>query len=426
MSHARLIPSSAHRWVKCPGSVREEAKYPDTSGEAAIDGTHSHTLLEVCLINNQSADEYVNMVMNDHEGSFVVDQERADRVNIALGYIRARELEIGKPVTIRAESKVNPGALLGRDDCKGTADCVIVSNDVIEIIDYKDGMVMVEAKDNWQMILYTIGVLAQYPDAKFNKIRMTIIQPKLTARGLKAVNYVEMTQDEMTLLIAQLTAYAAATDSPDAPLVAGESQCKWCKAKANCPVLSEKALGDAQIMFKDVGIAEQSAKQDPAVMSDDKLVEVMEAMPLIREYLKAVEDEAFKRLNSGQSIKGLKLVNGRGTRKWAYDDDEMAEKLKKMGVPKGVIYPSKLISVAQIEKAKWSKKIKGDEVTTQLSERQLRNIKENYVSTLAGKLQVALESDSRSAVVKDAAEMFKDVQPVETEVTVHDIPEWMR
>ena len=48
--HAKLSPSKRSRWALCPGSIREEAKYPDTgSGPAAADGTHSHTLLEHCI-----------------------------------------------------------------------------------------------------------------------------------------------------------------------------------------------------------------------------------------------------------------------------------------------------------------------------------------------------------------------------------------
>mgnify|MGYP000243372453 CR=1 FL=1 len=52
-THAKLSPSSAYRWLACPGSVREEAKYPEPpSGPGAIDGTHSHTLLEHCIKGN--------------------------------------------------------------------------------------------------------------------------------------------------------------------------------------------------------------------------------------------------------------------------------------------------------------------------------------------------------------------------------------
>ena len=44
-THSKLSPSARSRWGACPGSVREEAKYPkQPSGAAAIDGTHSHTL----------------------------------------------------------------------------------------------------------------------------------------------------------------------------------------------------------------------------------------------------------------------------------------------------------------------------------------------------------------------------------------------
>ena len=48
--HATLSPSKRHRWAACPGSVREERAYPeDRSGPAAIDGTHTHTLLDKCI-----------------------------------------------------------------------------------------------------------------------------------------------------------------------------------------------------------------------------------------------------------------------------------------------------------------------------------------------------------------------------------------
>lgn len=95
-THSALSPSARHRWGACPASVREEAKYPNKpSGPAAVDGTHTHTLLDKCLSNFHDAKNYMGMTLTDHEGSFVVDAERAERVQFALDYIEKRVAELG-------------------------------------------------------------------------------------------------------------------------------------------------------------------------------------------------------------------------------------------------------------------------------------------------------------------------------------------
>jgi hypothetical protein len=99
------------------------------------------------------------------------------------------------------------------------------------------------------------------------------------------------------------------------------------------------------------------------------------------------------------------------------DEEEMADKLKRMGLPKGVIYPTKLISPAQAKKVVWEKK---DGTKKQLSERQIKTMETNYITQGEGKLTVALESDHREAVVVGAADMFAPVVPVQ------DLPDWMK
>ena len=68
MPHARLGPSNP-RWRACPGSVREEAVYQNISGAAAIDGTGSHLLLEMCLENGVDAMAYDMQIIgaNHHD-----------------------------------------------------------------------------------------------------------------------------------------------------------------------------------------------------------------------------------------------------------------------------------------------------------------------------------------------------------------------
>jgi len=422
-THSQLSPSKRSRWALCPGSIREEAKYPEQdSGPAAVDGTHSHTLLEHCINDNYFIDPmtFVGSPMNDHEGDFIVDKPRAERVKVAYDYIVTRSMNGVFPVI--SEQRVDPMHLLGRTDLSGTVDCQIMGNDWIELIDYKDGMGVVSAENNMQLEQYAYGVLAGYKlpvngDYPFSKVQMTIIQPKLALRGMKPITTHIVSVRELLANMGTIITQAAATDAPDAPLVPGESQCKFCRAKGSCSALASNVMKEIGIMFQPVtqplDIAQQSADKDPSSMDDAQIAQILEAAPLMRQLLEGVEKEALRRLEAGQTIPGLKLVNGRGSRAWALPEAEMAEKLVKMGIPKSAIYETKLVTPAKAEKLTWAKK---DGTTVQLTDRQLARMEQEYVVKMAGKITVAPESDSRPAVITNAAPLFSAVIGVDLAV----------
>jgi hypothetical protein len=423
-THANLSPSKRHRWGLCPGSIREEAKYPeDRSGPAAIDGTHTHTLLEFCLSEDVEPETLVSATMQDDDGKFLIDAERAQRVRIAVDYVKQRVAE--QPgCKVIAEQRVNPNRLIARDDMSGTVDIQIHGTDVLEIVDYKDGMGAVQAEGNAQLELYAVGALADvgepYP---WKRVRMTIIQPKMALRGQPAITSHEVDISEILAIVDRLVIEGAAVDAPDAPLVPGESQCKFCKAKGSCAALASNVMKEIGIMFQptvmSLDVAQQSADKDPSTMDDGQILSIMEAAPLMRQLLEGVEKEALRRLQSGQAITGLKLVNGRGSRAWALQDDEIAEKLIKMGIPKGSVYETKLVSPAKAEKLTWEKR---DGTKVQLTERQLKRMEQEYVVKMAGKLAVATESDSRPAVVMNAAPLFSAVEAAPVADT---LPSWL-
>ncbi len=172
---------------------------------------------------------------------------------------------------------------------------------------------------------------------------------------------------------------------------------------------------------------DQLADQDPSTLPDHRLREILEAAPLLRQTIEQAEAEALRRLDSGKTIAGLKLVNGRGSQAWNLDDEQIAEKLKGMGVPKDAIYVTKLVTPAQAKKLTWANR-KGEQKT--LSERQLKTLDTEYISKLGGKLTVALESDPRAAVVKDAAPLFSAVQEpaaiAAPEPVVAEVPQWIQ
>jgi hypothetical protein len=427
--HAKLSPSKRSRWALCPGSIREEAKYPDTgSGPAAADGTHSHTLLEHCIKNGLSDPmDQVGETFTDHEGTFKVDADRAARVKSAIEYIRERSMN--GLFSVVAEQKVDPEFLLGRKDLSGTVDCQIIGPDFLELIDYKDGMGVVTAEGNMQLEQYAYGVLAGYKlpvngAFPFSRVIMTIVQPKLALKGMKPITSHEVTVRSLLDNAGTIIVQAAATDKPDAPLVPGESQCKFCRAKGSCAALAGNVMKEVGIMFQPVvtetlDVAQQSADKDPAQMDDAQIRQIMEAAPLMRQLLEAVEKEAMRRMESGISIPGLKLVHGRGSRAWALPEEEMAEKLIKMGIPKSAVYETKLVTPAKAEKLTWEKR---DGTKVSLTERQLKRMDQEYVSKLAGKLTVAPESDGRQAVIMNAAPMFS---AVEAAPAAESLPSWL-
>ena len=225
-------------------------------------------------------------------------------------------------------------------------------------------------------------------------------------------------------MIGKLVVEGQRCDDPNAPLVPGESQCKFCRAKGSCAALASNVMKEVGIMFQPtvsspLDVAQQSADKDPATMDDQQIRQIMEAAPLMRQLLEAVEKEALRRMEAGQSIPGLKLVNGRGSRAWALPEEEMAEKLQKMGIPKSAIYETKLVTPAKAEKLTWEKR---DGTKMQLSDRQLKTMENEYVVKMAGKLTVAPESDSRPAVVLNAAPMFS---AVEAAPAAESLPSWL-
>lgn len=424
-THARLSPSSAYRFMRCPGSVREQAKYPEKpSGPGAIDGTHTHTLLEHCIKEFVPAANMVGQTMTDHEGSFIVDADRAKRVQVALDHVNS----IGA-VSVIAEMRVNPSHLIGREDMSGTVDIQVHADGVLHVIDYKDGMNEVVAKDNEQLELYALGVLAGFKKPinsvyPFESVTMTIIQPKMAMKGGNPITSHTMTVREVLDLIPKYVVGGAAVDKPDAPLVPGDKQCKYCRA-SGCSARAQEALKMSGIAFPSLPaevqqVSDQVAAQDPASMTADQLRQILEAAPLMRQTIEQAEAEAQRRLEAGMSVPGLKLVYGRGSQAWSIPEDQVVEKLKGMGVPKDAVYKTSVVSPAQAKKLTWTKR---DGTTKQLSERQLKTLETEYIAKLGGKLTVALESDPRAAVVRDAAPLFSAVQSAPVEQPA--LPSWL-
>lgn len=385
-AHARLGPSN-HRWPNCPGSVREEAVYPDISGEAAIDGTGSHLLLELCLKNNVRAESYDRQIIGanhkDNPNGWLVQPDRIARVQNALDYLTARceilqKTYIGCKIIVEAESKADPGGIFGRDDWWGTCDVSItVVNDhkrcvYLEVIDYKDGRGYVKADDNSQLISYLGGKARPFltsgpdqcrpftPERMGNELVMTIVQPKTNPMVRSSTMAPAKLVDELI----SLNHAARATDAADAPLVpdskGGTDYCRWCKHAQNCSALAQRDIGKVIEMsqVKDVVAGEDASLfelastvvGDVATMPADKLTSFMDTRAGVLSAYDKVEKEIERRVLAGEVVPGWEMQPGRGTRVWAKSEEEVAKALKGRRLTKAQIYPTNLISPAAVLK----------------------------------------------------------------------------
>lgn len=424
MSHARLGPSKRYRWAACPASVRACAAYPadEKSSPAATDGTHSHTLLEACLKQWPPADphRFIGLTLTDKDGMFAVDKDRADRVKIAVDYINSRLDQLPRKRVI-SERLVNPVALLRRNDMFGTVDVQLIDNDVLEVIDYKDGMNEVTAEDNEQLEQYAVSIISEYIERgdvfPFKSVMLTIIQPKLALVGKNPVSSAEYEINAFLMrTIEALSTQADATDDPDAPFVPGEKQCKYCAHNANCEAAFNYRMTASGIKFEAVKLPAAAADEPVGEqMSDERLREIIEAAPLLRQMIDNAEAEALRRIQSGHPVAGIKVVRGRGMRKWAKEPGEVERQLKQMHMPKGTIWKTVLITPAQAEKVTWTNRA-GE--TKQLSERQLKVLETNLITKSEGNLIVVPEADGRAAVsFGNIEQMFG---------TVEQLPDWMK
>jgi hypothetical protein len=433
-AHARLGPSN-HRWPNCAGSVREEANYEDVSGAAAIDGTGSHLLLEMCLENNVRANTYDGQIIGvnhpDMLGGWLVGLERCARVQICLDYVESRVKELSKiypNVSVEAEKKVDVGGMFGRTDWWGTCDITIKCRNsqaqvlFVEACDYKDGRGYVHHIDNGQLLDYCAGnlrphiasgadLVRPFNPSRVPQVRMSIVQPKTRV----PVRYQDATATYVMDKVIERSQAARNTDDPDAPLTpdkkGGKGYCQWCKHKPNCSAQSERSLGVFNNMENlQIGQAsdlmEMAAKSGEAIaaMGSDELVVLADAKAGFDAMFAKVEAEIQARIDRGDVVNGFGMVNGNASKKWALSEEEMVKKLKARKLKQSDYYPQKLASPAQILALK------------SLTDKQKVAITKDLITEVAGKKKLSRVEYSKAE--KDVNTMFCDVPVLNIEETV--------
>ncbi len=357
-NHATDSPSALSRRRLCPGSRRIEAEYgAQTTSEAAKEGTHTHWLIEYCLTEDKLPNELIGSVMEDDDGEFTVDAERAERATVMVDYVLRRKAEMNAHMHI--EVQVDPGAALGRINMWGTADCVLIGHDEIEVIDYKDGFQHVEPHDNDQLKAYLLGAIGRFGGMP-TKMRVTIVQPRNVEQDYLAIGGEEVNQVELRRWMGEVKVDLDNADQPDAPALPGEKQCQWCSAKGACRARAENALDgisfpavqQVAVADKPQQLAETVAGMNLSLLADDEITRMLPYLGVAGQVLKSIKEEATVRLKAGRTLGEYWLKKTYGNRSWAIDEETVAKRLATRGYKKADMYDQKLKSPTQILKKK--------------------------------------------------------------------------
>jgi hypothetical protein len=314
--HASLSPSSAHRWINCPGSIRLCADLDSASSSFAEEGTFAHVVAAACLEQHQQALEFLGETDGKHE----VNVEMADYLQLYLDVVHSIE----GPTAIETRVYTN------HREVHGTADAIVDGGDDLHVIDLKYGAgIWVEVEENPQLMIYALGALNE-TDAEYEKVTMHVVQPRHSDPIHRSFT---MTVEELVFWDDNvLTPAVRNTKRSDAKLSAGD-HCRFCDAKPHCPALR------AVVQAKTREVFATGKPPDPRTLTADQIGEILQVAPLIELWLKSVREHAYSKLQSGQAIPGYKLIGRNSPRKWL--DESLA---RAAGVP------TKPVSPAQAEK----------------------------------------------------------------------------
>lgn len=336
-AHALLGASSAARWLKCTMAPRTEEKLENVSSEYADEGTLAHEILELKARNyylEPMAKQTYTKKLNAFKKHELYKPEMLKCTEDFMDYVKGITTPMESAPYVAIEKRVDYSSYA--PEGFGTADCVIVGDSTLYVIDYKHGAGMkVDAFDNPQLKLYAVGAYEQVKSLYvIEKVVMVIIQPRMNNISEYALAIEDLVWWAESIRPAANKAHMGIGE-----FVPGD-HCGFCRAKGACEARMEyyTALEESLTPFGAVGLIPR-----------DKLREVIERGKGIAAWVKAVEEYTHSELSKGLPVEGLKLVEGRGSRSF-HDTDVAFAFLGENGLNESLLYERVPLTVAKVEK----------------------------------------------------------------------------
>jgi hypothetical protein len=365
--HSNIVGgSTAKRVINCPGSVALVAQMPPKPSSVYADtGTLLHNVIADVLDGKATAQDFLGAVHAD----VTLDQDLID--NKLLPALAAlNEIDPDRQMEFETEVVVGFGDLL--PGVFGSSDIVGRIGDTAYIVDWKFGDgVAVDVEENPQLMFYAAAAMrtpaAQWAFEGAIKVALVIVQPPYVKRW-------ETTPRRIQLFEKELMQAVKVAQRPDAPLAQGD-WCRWCAAKAVCPIMTGAADRAVVSALKGVDVASVS---DHLKMADQ-----------LEGWIKEVRALAMQTLEAGLPVPGYKLVPKRAMRQWM-DEGKALDAMCELGLDVKELTETKLLSPAQAEKV--------------LKKHKLALPADHVVAVSSGNT-LAPEDDPRPAVLQIGAQL---------------------
>lgn len=331
--HAPLSPSSSERWINCTVSAKHNVG-SDTSSTYAQQGSEAHLMAEWKVkkaLGHKVRDPTPDLEFYDEEMEectdayceFVMEQVQKAKQSCSDPQVLVEQcLDFTRWV---AESF-------------GTADCIIVADGTMTIIDFKYGLgVLVDAEGNSQMRMYALGALNLFESLyDIQTVRMIIFQPRRDN-----ISTAEVTKEELLGWAEEVLIPAAALAAKGEGNYSAGKHCQFCRIKATCRKRAEFNLQMAQYDFA-----------VPDTLADDEISMILDRADTFIGWVNDVKAYALEQAISGKQYPGFKVVEGRSNRRYT-DGDAVAAVITEAGFDP---YERKLMGVTAMTKMLGTKK----------------------------------------------------------------------
>ena len=313
----RLNPSSAYRWMACPGSVALTDEYPPRPGdknESASEGIAFHWVSQQ-IIEGMCGDDKALISSADlintltPEGVLVTD-EMYEAALLYTNDIFKYCNQHGLLRSVSVEKKVNLDALL--EGMYGYCDAYIINEKEKEVViwDAKFGHGFVDAFRNWQLIIYAFGISkASHLLGRDITFRLKVVQPRSFTPEGPIRDYV-ITMQELVDHIGEVVEVIEAIKKGNADCVPASKQCRNCPARHACTTLQQTTYN----IMDYLGTSADHSELVGLNLSNELRL-VRNAVKLLDDRLSGLETQAI----ASGNLPGFTMQQGYGRKRWRQD-----------------------------------------------------------------------------------------------------------